>query len=85
MVSAGLADQNLLMMTAFDGIYLVQLDADEWGWGQTAPGFYVKGVPIFFRLDSGGAPTGDKIDGGAWGEDTYENISRVMGPWLHQP
>jgi len=84
-VSAGLADQNLLMLVAFDGVYLIQLDVDEWGWKDVAPGFYVEIIPAFYRLDSNGKPTGDKIDGGAWGEDTYENITRVLNPWFHKP
>ena len=73
------------MMAAFDGVYLIRLDADEWGWEQVAPGFYVEAVPVFFRLDADGHPTGDQIDGGAWGADIYENIAGVMGPWFHKP
>ena len=73
------------MMAAFDGVYLIRLDVDEWGWEQVAPGFYVDSIPVFFRLDENGSPTGNKIDGGAWGTDSYDNIASVMGPWFHQP
>lgn len=73
------------MLAAFDGVYLVQLDVDEWGWKNVAPGFYVKVIPVYFRIDPAGKPTGDTIDGGAWGDDTYGAISRVLGPWFHQP
>ena len=72
------------MMAAFDDVYLIRLDVDEWGWEQVAPGFYVEAVPVFFRLDADGHPTGDQITGG-WDEDTYANIASVMGPWFHQP
>jgi hypothetical protein len=73
------------MMAAFDAVYLVQLDVDEWGWGVPEAGFEFLGIPIFFRLDADGASTGDWIDGGAWGTDTYVNIANTMGPWFTQP
>lgn len=73
------------MMDAFAGVYLIRLDVDEWGWNNL-PGFGdIPAIPIFFRLDSEGRPTGDAIDGGAWGPDTYENIANTMGPWFRQP
>ncbi|MEW6094124.1 MAG: hypothetical protein AB1531_09190 [Chloroflexota bacterium] len=84
-MSAGLAEQDAQMMAAFDGVYLVQLDTDEWGWGVPEAGFDFAAIPVFFRLDADGNPTGDWIDGGAWGPDTYENIANTMGPWFHQP
>jgi hypothetical protein len=71
------------MMQAFQGVYLIELDVDTWGWGGS--GFDVQTIPIFFRLDENGRPTGDKIDGGAWGPDTYSNIARTMGPWFREP
>ncbi|MFH2103481.1 MAG: hypothetical protein ABIJ39_09040 [Chloroflexota bacterium] len=73
------------MADAFAGVYLIQLDVDEWGWGVPGTGFSLDVIPIFFRLDEDGRPTGETIDGSAWGPDTYENIARVMGPWLAQP
>lgn len=86
MVAAGLAAEEPLLVEAFEGVYLIHLDVDEWGWG--VPGTdipKVEVIPIFFRLDEHGRATGDKIDGGAWGPDTYENIARVMGEWFRQP
>jgi hypothetical protein len=84
-VSAGLAGEDPKMMAAFDAVYLIQLDVDEWGWGTGKTGFDFTGIPIFFRLDSHGAQTGDWIDGTAWGADTYGNIAATMGPWFAQP
>jgi len=63
-IAAGLADDNLLMLANFDGVYLIHLDVDEWGWGDVAPGFSVQVIPVYFRLDALGRPTGDKIDAG---------------------
>jgi len=71
------------MLANFDGVYLVHLDVDEWGWGEVAPGFSVQVIPVYFRLDGLGKPTGDRVDASAWKEDTYEDITRVLGPWFH--
>ena len=73
------------MMAAYAGIYLVLLDVDEWGWGVPEAGFSVDAIPIYFRLDEFGRPSGEWIDGYAWGEDTYANIAGTMGPWFAQP
>jgi hypothetical protein len=85
-VSAGLADEDPQMMEAFAGVYLLRVDIDEWSDAEMMnAGFDFSVIPIFFRLDAEGRPTGDVIDGGAWGPDTYENIASTMGPWFHQP
>ena len=73
------------MLANFDGVYLVHLDVDEWGWKDVAPGFSVSVIPTYFRLDTLGRPTGDKLAAGAWKKDSYENITQVLGPWFHQP
>ena len=73
------------MVEAFDGIYLICIDVDEWGWGVPGTDFpSVEGIPIFYRLDGSGRYTGDWIDGNAWGENTPENIARAMRPWLQR-
>jgi len=72
------------MMSAFAGTYLIQLDVDEWGWGVPDSGFTFDGIPIFFRLDEDGSPTGEWIDGNAW-DDTYKSISETLGPWFNPP
>ena len=81
----GLVDEEPEMMDAFESVYLIRLDVDAWGWGDQKAGFDVNVIPIFFKLDEQGHPTGNEIDGRAWGEDTYENIARVMGEWFQQP
>ena len=82
-VTASLADQNKLMLNAWRGIYLVHLDADEWGCGNAAAGFNVKGIPIFFRLDRDGKPTGGSVDGDAWGDNIPENFAPVLAKFFH--
>jgi len=72
------------MMEAFQGVYLIRLDTDEWMDYLPGTGLDPQVIPIFYRLDADGRPTGSLIDGGAWGPDTYENIAAIMGPWFHQ-
>jgi hypothetical protein len=73
------------MVAAFDGVYLIQLDVDEWGWGRMETGFDFEAIPVFFRLDAEGNQTGDWIDGTAWGANTYINIANALGPWFSRP
>jgi hypothetical protein len=85
-VSKGLEEQDPQIIAAFDGVYLIRMDTDEWGMeALNAAGFDFDAIPVFFSLDINGRPTGDKIDGGAWGPDTYGNIASVMGDWFHKP
>jgi hypothetical protein len=72
-------------MDAFSGVYLVRLDVDEWGWGVPEAGFSFDVIPIFFRLDAEGIPTGDQIDGSAWDSDDYPDTARVLGSWFASP
>jgi thiol-disulfide isomerase/thioredoxin len=70
-----LDDRNPLMMDAFHGTYIIQLDADTWGKKLEGTKFTVKAIPVLFELDPNGKPTGRKIDGGAWGEDIPANMA----------
>jgi hypothetical protein len=66
------------MSEAFAGVHLIRLDVDQWGWGVPGTGFKVEAIPIFFKVDDQGQPTGEVIDGNAWGE----NIPKNMAPPL---
>jgi hypothetical protein len=58
---------------------------DEWRWnGRSVQDFRFKGIPVYFKLDAKGQPTGEAIDGGAWGEDIPENIAPVMDEFFHR-
>ena len=75
---------NELMLDAYAGTYIIKLDVDEWGWGDSAKhDFQFDGIPVYFKLDSVGKQTGEVIDGGAWGEDIPENIAPVMDEFFH--
>jgi hypothetical protein len=85
-VSDGLSGQHPAMMEAFSGIYLIGINVDEWDWNSLEIDFPAlrEGIPLFYRLDENGRPTDDWINGGAWEENTPENIARAMDPWLHR-
>ena len=70
-----LDDKDPLMMEAFKGTYIIQLNVDAWGKRPEAKPFDIKAIPVFFELDDDGRPTGRKIDGGAWGEDIPKNMA----------
>lgn len=67
-----------LMIDAFTGTYIIQLDFDEWKGNITDAGFYVVGIPTYYEVDAEGRSTGRMITGGAWGEDVAGNIAPPM-------
>lgn len=82
-ITASLAVKNPLMMKAYRGVYLIHVDTDVWGWGNTDAGFPVDGIPAFFGLDSDGKADGTTTSGAAWGKDIPENISPVLDKFFH--
>lgn len=76
-----LEEKNELMLKAYDGVYIIKLDVDEWGWN--VAGFKFDAIPVYFKLDSQGQATGEVIDGGAWNEDIPKNIAPVMDQFFH--
>jgi thiol-disulfide isomerase/thioredoxin len=79
-----LDDSDPLMMEAFRGTYIIQLDADTWGKKPAAKPFAVKAIPVLFELDKNGKPTNRKIDGGAWGEDIPKNMAPPLKKFFQQ-
>jgi thiol-disulfide isomerase/thioredoxin len=77
---------NALILNAYAKAYIIRLDVDEWGWGDSGlHDFQFDGIPVFFKLDAEGKQTGEVIDGGAWGEDIPANIAPVMDTFFHGP
>jgi len=68
-----------LMREAFAGTYIIQVDFDAWEQPLKAAGFVNEGIPVFFAVDASARPTGEKIDGGAWGEDIPRNMAPPLG------
>ena len=83
-IDAAIKEKNDLMFKAYDGIYIIKLDVDEWEWDDgRIQNFAFDAIPVYFKLDAGGKQTGEVIDGGAWGEDIPENIAPVMDEFFH--
>lgn len=75
-IRKSLRDENALMVDAFQGVYLIRMDVDTWypdEWGDDV--FKFEFIPIIFRVDAEGKPTGAKIGGDAWGENIPENMA----------
>ncbi len=83
-IDEGLESKNELMLKAYAGTYIIKLDVDEWGWGDSSlHDFEFDGIPVYFKLDAQGQPTGEVIDGNAWGENIPENIAPPMDEFFH--
>jgi thiol-disulfide isomerase/thioredoxin len=83
-IQQGLESENELLLKAYDGTYIIKLDVDEWGWGDSdLHDFEFDGIPVYFKLDAQGNPTGEVIDGNAWGDNIPENIAPPMDEFFH--
>ncbi len=83
-IDQGLKEKNQLMLDAYAGTYIIKLDVDEWGWGNSQlHDFDFDGIPVYFKLDTNGISTGDTVDGNAWGDNIPENMAPVMDKFFH--
>jgi thiol:disulfide interchange protein len=83
-IDAAIESRNDLILKAYSGTYIIRLDVDEWGWGDSwLHNFQFDAIPVYFKLDAQGNQTGEVIDGGVWGEDIPENIAPVMDKFFH--
>ena len=71
------------MKAAFGGTHIIAIDVDRFGPQQfEAAGMKAVVLPIFYRLDDKGAPTGATIDGGAWGDNTPDNMAPPLAAFF---
>lgn len=83
-IEEGIKSGNELMLKAYAGTYIIKLNVDEWGWSNSKRhNFEFDGIPVYFKLDAQGHPTGETIDGNAWGENIPENIAPPMDKFFH--
>jgi thiol-disulfide isomerase/thioredoxin len=76
-IDEGLQSNNELLLDAYAGTYIIKLDVDEWGWGDSdLHDFDFDGIPVYFKLDAQGQPTGKTIDG------RWETILRMRRQWM---
>lgn len=66
------------MQAALTGVYLIRADLEVFADDPLLDELQPHTIPVFFELDAAGRSTGRKIDGGAWGADTIENMSATM-------
>ncbi len=81
-IDASIEAQDSLTMNAFKDVYLIRADVDEWGW-RIDSAFNFEAIPVYYKLDENGQPTGDVVDGGAWNEDIPENFAPVLDEFFH--
>jgi thiol-disulfide isomerase/thioredoxin len=80
-----LRQKNPLMMDAFDGVYLIRMDVDVWSQAEwEEAGFEFEYIPIFFRLDVEGNPTGDWIDPDSWDDTTPESMAPALKEFFNK-
>ena len=83
-IDKGIKEKNKLVLDAYAGTYIIKLDVDEWGWGDSQlHDFDFDGIPVYFKLDEDGKPTGETVDGNAWGDNIPENFAPVMDKFFH--
>lgn len=70
------------MSAALSGIYLIRAEVDDFATDPLAQQLGIAAVPVFFELDGEGQATGHSVNGGAWGADTVENMSRTMSAFF---
>jgi thiol-disulfide isomerase/thioredoxin len=81
-INESLKAEDPLTMKAFVGVYIIRADVDEWGWGDKNK-FKFEGIPVYFKLDENGNPTGAVVDGDAWGENIPENFAPILDEFFH--
>jgi len=64
-----------MMVDAFAGTAIIQVDIDDWKSDLSGAGYTVKAIPVYYELDGSGKSTGRTIDGGAWGDNIPENMA----------
>lgn len=83
-IDESIKEENELMLNAYADKYIIKLDVDEWGWGDSKlHDFEFDGIPVYFKLDAEGRQTGEVVDANAWGENIPENMAPVMDEFFH--
>ena len=81
-IEKSIQSKDPLTMQAFDGVYLIRADVDEWS-SENGKNFTFDAIPVYYELDASGKPTGAVIDGGAWNEDIPKNFAPVLDEFFH--
>jgi thiol-disulfide isomerase/thioredoxin len=82
-IESSMSDER--MKKAFEGTYVIHLDADEWGGKLGEAGVASAQIPVFFALEANGKPNGRRIDGGAWDANVPANMAPKLGAFFKGP
>ncbi len=63
------------MKDAFNGTYVIRLDADEWSSSLSELDLEPRAISVVFAVDAQGKSAGRSIDGGEWAEDKPESMA----------
>lgn len=76
---------NPKMAAAFANTHIILIDTDKADAKALATlGMSGAVIPVFYRLDESGKPTGAKIDGGAWGDNIPDNMAPPLAAFFAQ-
>jgi thiol-disulfide isomerase/thioredoxin len=65
-----------LMVAAFQGTHIIELDVDDWDADElTALGYEAASIPVFLAVGKDAKTNGKTINGGAWGDNTPANMA----------
>jgi hypothetical protein len=75
-----------LMLEAFKGTYLIELDLDDWKAPEIeAMGFTSREVPHFYKVDAAGHAVGRTITSNVWGDDVPANMAPPLKRFFSAP
>lgn len=84
-IRRGLDEKNPNMLKAFDNLYILEVDVEQWGWDWARRGFIFQDIPMFFVVDYTGKPSDEKLNGSSWELKTTDEIAVLLDEFFHDP
>jgi hypothetical protein len=75
------ADPKMVAALKGTAVALIDIDAAD-PKAMAAAGLESGAIPVFYKLDASGKPTGEKIDGGAWGDNIPDNMAPPLAAFF---
>jgi hypothetical protein len=83
-IATSLEEKDKYMVKAFKGVYLIQANVDSWHWEEMNKlGFKFEVIPVFFKLNAEGKPTGERFDGRDFTSDSIFSMARDLDKFFH--
>lgn len=83
-IRKGLEAKNPALLAAFEGVYLINVDVETWGWEQARRGFDFQQIPVFYLLDYQGRPTGEKLDLHKYTDKDLDLMIKELDEFFHK-